>query len=655
MSSTNNASNNVKFNKLFEAGLIGGLELRNRIVMPAMGTNFGSHDGSVTQRMIDYYEERAKGGVGLIIVEVTGVEYPRGRSIPANLSIHDDSLIPAHSLLVEAIHAQGAKIAVQLFHAGVRSNPLLTGQQAVGPSAIPCKILGAIPRELTIEEIHDLIKKFGEAAVRAKKIGYDAIELHGAHGHLLAQFMSSYFNWRRDWYGGSLENRLRFPKEIVREIRGKLGDDYPIIFRLSGDEFVSGGRGLEESVDVALMMEEVGVSAIHLTAGIRETYQTAIEPMPYEQGWKIYMAETIKKAVHVPVIGVGVIREPQFAEDILRGAKADFVSIGRGLIADPQWPLKAVTGRENEIRRCISCNTCFLRVEQSLPVRCAINPRVGSEGQIFKIRPAMSSKRIIVVGGGPAGMVAALATEKMGHRVSLYEKRPELGGQLRLASRPPGKDKIKWFLEYLMRKIEKRNIEVILGNEATPETILGASPDVVVIATGAIPLIPDIPGISTESAYTAWEILENARKIEGKVVLIIGGGSVGCETALYLAPKNKKVIVAEMLDQISPDSDSLTRADLASRIKDFEVELLLGTKVKRIESHGVIVTNRAGKEKLIQADRVVLAAGVSPLDHLKSKIQGKVRETYCIGDSYKPRKIIDAVREGFNIALRIQS
>jgi len=647
---------NHKYQKLFESASMGSLRAKNRLIMAPMGTRLSSEVGGVTQRQIDYYAERAKGGVGAIITEVTCVDHPVGLTGPTNLSLHDNAFIAGHNELVEAVQTYGAKIFCQLVHAGRQTRPAsIKGMQPVAPSAIPCKFIGVTPRELTTGETEEIVQKFIEAAVRAKTAGYDGVELHGAHGYLIAQFMSASSNHRKDRYGGELRNRMRFPLEIIHGIRKELGSGFPLLFRFSAEEFVEGGRDLEESREVAKILEDAGVDALHVSAGTYDSMPTMIEPMSYAQAWKIYMSESIKGVVHIPVIGVGAIRTPQVAEEILTAGKADFVALGRTLLADPHWPNKAKEGREEEIIPCISCNVGCIgeRVFRNLHIRCALNPLTGRESLKNQLGPAGKKKKVFVIGGGPAGMTAALYAARKGHEVTLFEKDRELGGQLNLASRSPGKEKIGWFRDYLLNRMKAENIRAITGKAMTEETVLEESPDAAILATGAIPLVPDIPGIEGPSVCNAWEVLEGKREVRDRVVLIAGGGTVGCETALHLAPTNKRIIIVEMLEVIALNMEPIHRIDLLPKIEESGIQVLLGSKITRIEPDGVIVLPGKKKEEKIRCDMVVLALGASAVCDLADRLQGKIEEVSLVGDGKKPRKIMDAVYEGFQAALRL--
>jgi len=650
------AKGNQNHKKIFESASIGSLQVKNRLIMAPMGTRLSSEVGGVTQRQIDYYAERAKGGVGTIITEVTCVDHPIGVTGPTNLTIHDNAFIAGHNELVESLHTYGAKVISQLVHAGRQTRPAsIKGIQPVAPSAIPCKFIGAMPRALTTNETEEIVRKFIEAAVRVKTAGYDGVELHGAHGYLIAQFMSSYSNLRKDRYGGDLRHRMNFPLEIIQGIREELGPEFPLLFRFSAEEFVEGGRDLEESKKVAKILEDAGVDALHVSAGAYESLPSMIEPMSYDQAWKIYLAESMKNVVNIPVIGVGAIRTPEVAEGIIKDGKADFIALGRALLADPYWPNKAKEGRGKEIIPCISCNVGCIgeRIFRNLHIRCALNPLTGREAFKDALQPAEKKKTVFVIGGGPAGMAAALYANMKGHRVTVFEKNNHLGGQLKLAARPPGKEKIQWFIDYMLNQIKSHNIKLFTGNSVTAETVFQGNPDAVILATGATPLLPDIPGIEGSSVCTAWEVLEGKREIRDKVVLIAGGGTVGCETALYLAPANKKIIIVEMLDDIALDMEPVNRMDLIPKIDESEIEVHLRSKIESIEPDGVILSKSEKKQEKLRSDMVVLALGAAPVNGLAKELDGKIEEVYLIGDSNKPRKIMDAIYEGFQAAIRL--
>jgi len=371
--------------------------------------------------------------------------------------------------------------------------------------------------------------------------------------------------------------------------------------------------------------------------------------MSYPEGWKIYLAETIKRTVKIPVIGVGVIRSPEFAERTLKEGRADFIALGRALLADPYWPRKAREGRVKEIIPCISCNECIgSRTFRNLHVRCAVNPATGREGWLKKLPPE-KKKKVVVIGGGPAGLMAALTAKRRGHRVTLYEKSDQLGGRLPLAAALPGREKIAWFGDYLRNQIRRERVRVLLGITATPEKIAREKPDTVFLATGAIPLIPDLPGVKSPQVCTAWDILGGKKMVRGKTVSILGGGMVGCETALYLAARDNKVTVVEMQEGAAQDTDFITRADILSRMKEARIEILTGRKAEKINAGEILLGNSAGRGERIKGDIIVLALGAVPAGDLKKSLQGKIKEIHTIGDARQPGRIIDAVYEGFRL------
>ncbi len=562
------------FPHLFSKHQIGPVGVKNRIVMLPLGTALASDTGAATREFIDYYTERARGGAGLIIVEATLVDHPVGRIGPTQITIDDDRYIAGLNELTESVHDHGAKLFVQLHHGGRQTTPQLTqGQCPVAPSAIGCKMCGSSPKEMSASQIAGTVEKFICAAERAKRAGFDGVELHGAHGYLINQFMSPHTNHRTDEFGGSLDNRMRFPLLIVEGIRSALGD-FPISFRVSVDEMIPGGITLDEGVVMARIMSDAGVDVLNITSGIYESMASFIEPCSKPQAWRAYLAAAVKQAVNTPVITAGVIREPEAAERLLETGVADFVGIGRGLVADPEWPTKARLGRADEIRKCLSCNTCFSRISNGLHIRCAVNARVGREGHP-QARTACPA-RVMVIGAGPAGMEAARVAKLKGHDVAIFEKRERLGGQLNIAMTPPGKQKIAWLLSFLSEQLRRLGVTVVTGMEVKPEDVHDYSPDTVVIATGSRPFVPQIPGIDFPTVSNAWDVLQGKANIGAEHVVVAGGGMVGCETALYLAQKSCAVTVVDMLPIVAQDVepisrgvliDELTRADVSCDVE----------------------------------------------------------------------------------------
>jgi 2,4-dienoyl-CoA reductase-like NADH-dependent reductase (Old Yellow Enzyme family)/thioredoxin reductase len=650
-------SSRLSFRKLFEPGRIGEMELKNRMVMPAMGTNLATRDGYVNEQMKDYYEERAKGGVGLVIVEVACVDPPTGKTVPCQLLIDDDKFIPGLSELAEVIHRYGAKAALQLMHAGRAAKSKVTHTQPVAPSAIPMPFApgagyeGEMPRELTVDEIKDLVGKFGKAAQRAKKAGFDGVEIHSLGLYLVAQFLSSASNRRQDDYGGELKNRARFLLDTIKAIKEAAGQDYPAWCRLTVREFgIEGGITLEEGQEVARRAQEAGADAIHVTVMAWGVSPRARPPTAEPPGNMVPFAEAIKKVVTVPVIAVGRIN-PELGERVLQEGKADFIAIGKGLISDPELPRKAASGRIDEIRPCIGCLRCIDNIlHKDGVVQCTVNAAAGKERE-YQLRPVEKSKEVLVVGGGPAGMEAARVTALRGHRVTLYEKQDKLGGQLLQAIVPPYKNNLVGLIDYLATQMVRQGVKIELGIEATPELIEEAKPEVVLLATGVTSLIPEIPGIHRPNVVTAQKVLEGEEV--GERVVVIGGELVGCEIAEYLAERGKKVTIVEILTDVATRVISALRGLLLSRLAARGVTILTGVKDEELTERGLAITTKEGEKQLIEADTVVLAAGAKPNKVLLPALEGKIPEIYSIGDCVEPRDIFEAIADGYHVGRRI--
>lgn len=635
-----------QFPLLISPTKIGNLQLKNRMVMPPMETNYAYGDGSVTDRLVAYHEERARGGVGLIIVEASYVHIT-GKGFKNGLGIYSDRLIPGLRRLVEAVHAHGAKIAIQLFHGGRQAHSEYTGQPLLAPSPIPDPTVGETPKELSKDEINMLVKAFAEAARRAKTAGFDAIELHGAHGYLLDEFLSPFSNKRTDEYGGSLENRMRFPLEVVRAVRQAVGPEFPIIYRMSADEKVPGGLTLDETKVVARRLEQEGVNALHVSAGVYASAQWVIQPMYLPRGCLVDLAQGIKSVVKIPVIAVGRINDPEVAEDILKAGKADLISFGRGLLTDPEMPKKVIEGRLDEIRHCIACcQACIDELFRDHAIGCTVNARAGYERE-FTLGRASRPRKVLVVGGGPAGMEVARVAALRGHQVTLWEKSGDLGGQLPLAFTPPQKDEIATFRDYLMGQLAKLQVKVQLNKEATPEAVSQEKPDVVVIATGARPATLNVPGVEADNVVLSWDVLRGKVQV-GKKVAVIGGGLVGCETAEYLAEKGHEVTIIEMLPQVAGDIGPLVGAMLMERLKQ-QVKIITGAKLKAIKGRTITLAYNDREEDLADIDTVVLAIGSRPEDTLAQAMEGSGIDYYVIGDAVSPRRITQAIFEAMRV------
>ncbi|MBT2642733.1 FAD-dependent oxidoreductase [Bacillus sp. ISL-41] len=634
---------------LFSVGKIGSLTLKNRVVMPAMGTGLASADGEMTEQQIRYYEERAKGGTGLIITEFTTIDFEMGRGAANQLRVDNDRFISGFRRLAEAVHTYGARIFVQLHHAGRESSSYLTGgKQIVAPSPVACKAIGEEPRELTISEVKEIIGKFVEGAVRCKSAGIDGVELHGAHGYLINQFLSPNTNLRKDKYGGSFEKRMRFVEEIVRGIKQECGADYPVTVRLSVDEFEEGGMDLTLSRKVSRYFEKIGVDGIHASSGNYNTMEKVIESPLFEEGWRVYLAEEIKKEVNIPVFAVGNIRDPQFVESILAEGRADFVSIGRGHIADPDWVRKVAEGREKEIKMCISCLHC---VYTKGHIECSVNVRAGRELEFLEMSPIEKKRHVVVVGGGPGGMEAARALAIRGFDVTLLEKSGKLGGQLNLVTDPVYKKKMARYVRYLINEMERLNIDIRLNLEASVGLIKLMKPDVVLLATGGTPRVPDFEGLDLPHVSNYRDVKVENSVFTGQKIAVIGSGMVCHSTSRRLSEQGNEITLIEVLTESARKISPQTRMKLMEKLRLEGIKVITGHDVSEITAEGVILTeDKTGATKAIEVDQVVIAMGVQAYNPLEQYLRGIMKNVYVIGDAAGKTSLADATREGFELA-----
>ncbi len=640
------------FPHLFQSGRLRNLALKNRLIMAPMESNLAADDGSVSDLMREYYRARALGGVGMIIVEYTCVDRPIGLGGNPQLGLDDEALIASHAELVRAVHAAGSRICVQLFHAGRQTHPKFTnGQQPIAASPIPCPMYRKMPREMTAADMDRVLQKFRGAAERAAKAGYDAVEIHGAHGYLPANFLSAASNKRMDEFGGSLENRQRFPLLIAEAVRQGAGD-LPVIFRLSADEFVAGGTRIDEAMDTARRLEAVGVDAIHVSTGCHERIDRNVDPVWMPEGWRLPLARQIREVVRIPVIGVGVIRHPQVAEQAIAEGSADFIALGRALLADPEWPNKAAAGRTADIRPCTSCNWCVAQIGTGhTPVGCAENPRTGRETQPQPVFVG-SHERVVVVGAGPGGIAAALTLDRAGYSVLLMERQAALAPGLLASAAAPKKDKFLWYREYLAHKLRHSSVELQLSNAAGAEDITRLSPALVVLATGSRDrVLNGVDGLELPLVKSAYAVLAGNDSVRHGPVVIYGAGEVGCEAAKFAAAKGFEVILATR----SSDANALSRSTSLRIYREQFIETIKAYPNIRIElgvtlrsvSQDAVHMERDGQAISWPAGQLLLAVGRVPNDDLSAGLQAAGIPTLVVGDAVDVRRIGDAVHDAY--------
>lgn len=689
----------MEYSKLFSPMKIGNVEVKNRVVMAPMCMGFGQYNGCATKTMMDYYEERAKGGVGLIFTEITRINDITGASSFGQLGMSHDYQIPALKEMARRIHRHGCKIMVELHHPGRQNLGLMIGTvplcvagdklmgnlytkiltaavippgkklqekgivpRTVAPSKCEkSKMSGSVNRALSVKEIKRLICQFVEGAVRVKKAGCDGVELHASHGYLIQQFLSPNTNKRTDAYGGSLENRMRFLTEIIDGIRKNCGKDFPIVVRLTVDEMYDRigqkgkGYGLDEGLKMAKILSDKGIDAIDVSSAAYDTFNYWLEPTTFDCGWRKNLAAEVKKVVDIPVIAANLIRSPKQAELQLEDGIQDFISLGRPLIADPHWVNKVSAGNESLIKRCVCCLYCFESMMHNAYKyshgHCSVNPFVGREDVLLKKDGA--GRKVLIVGAGPAGLTAAELLAKRKFDVTVLEKEKEVGGQLNLAKKPPHKEKMGWVCDDLLNNVINLGVQVKYGVNATKKLIDTYDPDIVITATGGSAVYPK--AFHAENVSTVTEILDGSVKLENKKVAVIGSGMTGLETSELLIEQGNKVVIVEMSDTIAPGAWFQHVDDAMPKLKAGGTEFLPGHKLLSVSERGIILERTKDNTKVeIDVDYVVLSMGVRPEADLFNEIKDSQNyKAYNIGDSVKIGRIADATESAYQLVKSI--
>ena len=648
---------------IFSPLTVKNMTIKNRIVMMPMGTNYGEQNGEMSFLHINYYEQRAKGGTGLIIVENASIDSPQGSNGTTQLRIDHDNYLPRLFKFCENIHRYGTKIAIQINHAGASAISSRINMQPVSASDVPSKEGGEIPRPLSREEILHIVKKYGEAAKRAQTAGFDAVEIHAGHSYLISQFLSPITNKRTDEFGGSVENRTRFCRMVIDEVRKQVGPFFPIMLRLSADELMEGGNTLDDTLEyLDYLQEEVDI--FDVSCGLNGSIQYQIDANYLPDGWRSYMAKAVKEKFNKPCISMGNIRDPKVAERILADGDADLIGMGRGLIADPAWVNKVATGHECDLRKCISCNVGCAgnRIGVNRPIRCTVNPSV-LEGDVYKKLHVNKNCNVVVIGGGTAGLEAACTAAEVGCNTFLLEKGSELGGLASLISKIPAKNRLADFPHYLMHRAEQlENLYIFTNTEGTPENIRKFHPNIIVSSTGSAPLLPPIAGLKDRiynEDYNIYSILgminhinDFPKDLEGKKVVVVGGGAVGLDVVEFFADRNADISIVEMMDQIGRDLDPVSKNDTKAMMKKHNVHQLTKTALLEVKDSSFLVKGD-GEPYELPFEYGFVCLGMRAQGQLYQSLAEEFSsedvEIMNIGDSQRARRIIDGTQEGRNI------
>ena len=652
----------TKYPNIFEPLTVKRTTIRNRIAMTPMGTNYGEANGEMSNRHMNYYSLRAKGGVGLIILENANVEYPVGSNGTSQIRIDHDSYMPRYYQLVESLHKDGATVAIQINHAGASASSARTGVETVSSSNVPTKAGGEIPRPMTKEEILTTVKKYAEAARRIQAIGFDAIEIHCGHSYLMSQFISPYYNKRTDEFGGSVENRLRFPRMILEAVRKEVGPWFPIIVRVSAEERVPGGNTLEDTLKYLEYLDEF-VDMYDVSCGLNPSLQYQIDSNFLPDGWRSYMSRAVKDKFGKPVINTGNYRDPKIVEKVLESGDVDIVGMGRGLIAEPNWVKKVQSGEEDMLRKCISCNVGCAgnRIGVNRPIRCTVNPAVP-EGDIYKKLKVNKNCNVVVIGAGTAGMEAACTAAEVGCNVFLLEKKDHIGGLSSFISNLPSKTRMKDFPKYLENRASKLdNLYTFLNTEANVELIKKFKPNIIVNATGSVPLVPPIKGLKENleagNVSTIFDMINNVIDgkypddvCNGKKVVVIGGGSVGLDVIEYFAPRGAECTIVDMLPQIGMLADPITKCSMRETHDKYGVKEYVNTALQEVKENSFVVKLPNGEITELAFDLGFNCLGMRANNPLLPELKEAFDDTdvaiYQVGDSVRARRIMEGTMDG---------
>ncbi len=630
-------------------GKIGNLTLKNRSIFPPMGSGY-VEDEIPMDRLVDYHVRRVQGGCAMNIVEIATVHYTT--KSPTVIGIYDDRFLPGLEKLARGIQNAGGIACIQLWHGGRQTSGQPFGGQPWGPSATTCAFIGEEAHPMSLDEVKEVISAYGDAALRAKKAGFDAVEIHGAHGYLIDCFLNPYTNKRTDEYGGSLENRARFGCDVIRDVRNKVGADYPVMIRLSARENVEGGIELEDAIRAAKLYEAAGADAIDVSQGAYDALTYTVPPYFYPPKVNVYNASQIKKNVKVPVIVAGRIHNPDLAEEILQKGQADFISLGRPQLTDPDYVKKTMEGRTDEIVRCIACDQgCVGRMFAGYGVSCIFTPATGNEKEVV-VKPAEKKKRVLVIGGGPAGLEAARVAKERGHDVVLFERDVVLGGQFVAAGKAPHKEEFGASAAHMGYRAYKAGVDIRLYTPATPDRIKAVNPDVVIVATGSDSIKPDIPGVDLPNVFDGRKVIVSDSLVQAQDTVVVGGGLIGLEAMHVLLQQGKKVTVIEMLDEIGKDLEMYIRPYMFGIIEAEKVPVLTNTKCLEIQEDHIVV-EREGQRTSIPCGAVVMAVGAKSNKEVADMVKQLGYEYHVVGDAREPGKVLPAIWGGNEIGRTI--